>query len=239
MSEPMRLSKRLIQLIGCSRSEADKYIEGGWVLVDGKAVDAPQFMVEEQKVELHPNATLDPVLPMTILLHSPVGFDTTDPTATRQLITPDTRVTDDNTSIRTLKRHFVGLMPTAPLQTGATGLLVFSQDKRVVQRLVKDAKKNEQEYTVEVSGEIEPDGLEQLNREVKRKGWPLPKAKVSWQSENKLRFALKNIQADQIEFMCQSVGLTVVSMVRIRIGSIPLAKLPPGQWRYLPVGKLF
>ncbi|MDH5446245.1 MAG: rRNA pseudouridine synthase [Gammaproteobacteria bacterium] len=239
MSEAIRLSKRLIQLIGCSRSEAEKYIEGGWVRVDGEVVDAPQFMVQDQKVELHADATLEPILPMTILLNSPVGFDTDDPVATRQLITPETRWADDNTSIRTLKRHFAALMPTAPLQAGATGLLVFSQDKRVVQRLVKDTKKNEQEYTVEVSGEIEADGLEKLNREIKHKGWPLPKAKVSWQSENRLRFALKNIQAGQIEFMCQSVGLTVVSMVRIRIGSVPLAKLPPGQWRYLPVGKLF
>ena len=239
MSEPIRLSKRLIKLIGCSRSEADKYIEGGWVRVDGEVVDRPQFMVQEQKVELHADATLDPVLPMTILLHSPVGFDMSDPIATRQLITPATRVADNNTSVRTLKRHFAGLMPTAPLQAGATGLLVFSQDQRVVHRLVKDAKKNEQEYTVDVSGEIKPDGLEQLNRDMKREGWPLPKAKVSWQSENRLRFALKNIQPGQIEFMCQSVGLTVVAMARIRIGRIPLAKLPPGQWRYLPVGKLF
>jgi len=239
MSEPVRLSKRLIALIGCSRSEAEKYIEGGWVLVDGEIVDEPQFKVQEQKVELHPDATLAPISPMTILLNSPLKFDESDPTAPLELITPETHAADDSSGIRVLKRHFARLMPTAPLQAGATGLMVFSQDGRVVRRLVEDAKKNEQEYVVEVSGEIEEDGLERLNRVMKQKSWPLPIAKVSWQSEHRLRFALKNIRQGQIEFMCNSVGLTVVSMTRLRIGRVPLAKLSPGQWRYLPVGVLF
>ena len=33
--EPVRLSKRLIEQLGCSRREAELYIEGGWVTVDG------------------------------------------------------------------------------------------------------------------------------------------------------------------------------------------------------------
>ncbi len=239
MSESVRLSKRLIELIRCSRSEAEKYIEGGWVLVDGEVVDMPQFMVKDQNVELHADATLAPVESATILLHMPVGFDVNAPTAALKFITPETRAADDSSGIRTLKRHFARLLPTAPLEAGATGLLVFSQDGRVVHRLVKDASKNEQEYVVEVSGEIAPDGLEQINRGMKLDGWKLPATKVSWQSEHRLRFALKNVRPGQIEFMCDSVGLTVVAMKRIRIGRVSMAKLHPGQWRYLPMGMLF
>ena len=36
MTDPIRLSKRLAELVGCSRREAELYIEGGWVSVDGK-----------------------------------------------------------------------------------------------------------------------------------------------------------------------------------------------------------
>jgi len=239
MNEPIRLSRRLIQLIHCSRSDAEKYIEGGWVLVDGEVVDRPQFKVLAQKVELHADATLAPCPPATILFHLPVGFDVERPTAALPLITPETRTQDDTSGIRTLKRHFARLKPTAPLEAGATGLMVFTQDGRVVRRLVEDANKNEQEYIVEVSGEISPNGLEQLNRTMKLDGWRLPAAKVSWQNETRLRFALKNVRPGQIVFMCQSVGLTVEAMVRIRIGRVPMAKLPPGQWRYLPTGVLF
>ena len=48
MSEPVRLSKRLAELIACSRREAELYIEGGWVLVDGEVVEEPQFKVLQQ-----------------------------------------------------------------------------------------------------------------------------------------------------------------------------------------------
>ena len=61
----------------------------------------------------------------------------------------------------------------------------------------------------------------------------LPPIKVSWQNENRLRFAVKNPRPGQIEHMCKMVGLDVVSMKRIRIGRIAMASLPLGEWRYL------
>jgi 23S rRNA pseudouridine2604 synthase len=239
MSEPMRLDKRLVELMACSRGDAQKYIEGGWVLVDGEVVDQPQFKVLEQKVELHADATLEATVPVTLLLHMPTGFDVHDPTAPLQLITPETRAEDDKSGIRILTRHFTRLKPTAPLEAGATGLLAFTNDWRVVRRLVNDAAKNEQEYIVEVSNEIGSEQLAQLNRPMKFNNWPMPKAKVSRQSETRLRFALKSVRPGQIEIMCKNVGITVVTMKRIRIGRVSMGKLPPGQWRYLPPGQLF
>jgi len=35
------------------------------------------------------------------------------------------------------------------------------------------------------------------------------------------------------------VGLQVVAIRRIRIGKIPLSKMPAGAWRYLPVSERF
>ncbi len=238
MGESVRLSKRLIELIHCSRSEADQYIQGGWVSVDGEVVEQPQFKVDEQCVELHPDAVLKPVEPATILLHLPTGFDLKEPVVPRKLIVPDSRSENDGSGIRLLERHFSHLMPTMPLEAGATGLLVFTQDHRVVKRLVDDAARNEQEYHVEVEGVMVENGLDKLNRGMKLNGWPLSVAKVSWQNERCLRFALKNLRAGQFEFMCQSVGLRVLGMKRIRIGRVPMS-LQPGQWRYLPQGVLF
>jgi 23S rRNA pseudouridine2604 synthase len=37
----------------------------------------------------------------------------------------------------------------------------------------------------------------------------------------------------QIRRMCELVGLKVIGLKRIRIGSVSLGKLPAGQWRYL------
>ena len=58
MSEPIRLAKRVAELTGCSRSEAEQYIEGGWVTVDGETVEAPQHPVTDERVEIDPAAEL-------------------------------------------------------------------------------------------------------------------------------------------------------------------------------------
>jgi len=229
MTDPVRLAKRLAELVPCSRREAELYISGGWVTVDGQVVEEPQFMVSEQKVELLPDASLAPLEPVTILFHQPP----VDANAAQPQICADTRAADDPSGIHVLKRHFSRLTQCPPLETKASGLLVFTQDWRVARKLIDDAATVEQEYIVEVAGDLAPDGLKRLNHGLSFNGRALPPIKVSWQNETRLRFALKGAQPGQIAHMCKSVGLTVLAMKRIRIGRISMAKLQPGQWRYL------
>ena len=228
MTDPVRLAKRLAELVPCSRREAELYIAGGWVTVDGEIIEEPQFRVSQQKIELHPEASLTPLEPVTILLHQPPDVD-----AAQQLICADTRAIDDPSSIHMLKQHFARLTQGIPLETNAGGLSVFTQDWRVARKLSDDAATLEQEYIVEVAGEIHPDGLKLLNHGLSLNGRVLSPIKVSWQNETRLRFALKGMQPGQIVHMCKCVGLQVLSMKRIRIGRVSMGKLPPGQWRYL------
>jgi len=240
MSDPIRpdsirLAKRVIELTGCSRLESEQYIEGGWVCVDGEVVDEPQFMVTGEQVEIDAEAILAPTEPSTLLLHKPAGFASDvggNPAAT--LLTAATRWEGDDTGIRHLRRHFGRLTAVLPLETAASGLLVFTQDGRLLRRMADEATRIEQEFIVEVSGEIAPYGLRPLSHGLSYNGRALPPAKVSWQSETRLRFAIKGVQDGQLASMCAEVGLTAVSIRRIRIGRIPLAKMPAGEWRYLP-----
>ena len=229
MSDPIRLAKRLVELTSCSRREAELYIAGGWVMVDGQVVEEPQFMVSQQQVTLHPEASLTTLEPVTILFHQAPAMSMHADTQ----ICADTRAADDASGIRMLKRHFVQLTPCTPLEPNAGGLLVFTQDWRVARKLIEDAAKIEQEYVVEIAGEISPNGLKRLNHGLSFNGRALPPIKVSWQNETKLRFALKGVQAGQIAHMCKSVGLQVLALKRIRLGRVSMAKLQPGLWRYL------
>lgn len=232
MSGPIRLSKRLVELISCSRREAELYIAGGWVRVDGRVVEEPQFMVEGQKVELHPDATLTPVAPVTILLHQPPDADMSG-NPVQQLIRADTQTPEDHSGMRLLRQHLHRLAPCLPLERHAGGLAVYTQDWHVSRKLTDDAATIEQEYVVEVAGEIIPGGLKLLNHGIAFNGKALAPAKVSWQSETRLRFALKGVVPGQIAHACRQVGLQVVSMKRLRIGRVAMGKLPPGSWRYL------
>jgi len=234
MSEPVRLSKRVVAQLSCSRREAELYIEGGWVLVDGEVVDEPQFMVSGQTVALHPDASLDPVPPATFILHKPVDYDSGDgPQPARLLISPESRWAEDRSGIRVLKRHFARLSAPVTLERESSGLLVYTQDWQVARKLTEEAERLEHECIVEVSGTLTAPELALLNHGLVFKGWALPPAKVSWQSETRLRFAIKGPLPYQIEWMCRQVGLHMLSQRRIRVGRLPMAGLPPGQWRYV------
>ena len=236
MTETLRLSKRLAQLLPCSRREAELYIKGGWVRVDGVVVEEPQHRVSDETIELHPQARAEPLPPATLLLHQPQAIDSD---AAITLLTPDSHWPEDPSEVRLLSSHFVRLSSALPLQPGAAGLSVWSQDPRVLRKLRDDRDRLEQEYLVEVGGEPEPGGLERLQRGLNFEGRALPPAKVSWQSESRLRFALKDPRPGQIRYACEQVGLKVLSMKRIRIGRLPMARLPAGSWRYLAPGERF
>jgi 23S rRNA pseudouridine2604 synthase len=237
MSEPIRLAKRVAAMVPCSRREAEQYIEGGWVRVEGKIVDEPQFRVsDEQRVELDKGATSASLEPVTLLLHKPADID--DARA-RNLLSPANRSSQDDSNIRSVKRHFVNVVSLLALPTPASGLAVFSQDGRVIRKLSEDAATIEQELIVQVEGAIIENGLSLLCHGLVAGNKPLPPVKVSWQNETRLRFAVKGIEPARVPWMCEQVGLRVMAMKRIRIGRLPMAGLALGQWRYLRSGERF
>ena len=270
INEPVRLAKHLSDLLSCSRRDAEQYIAGGWVSVDGKVVEQPNFMIQGQQVTLHEKANLKPNAPITILLHKPAGYDfglthellngpklrdKDSKTANKsteeellaekelnddllkydalQFITLETQAKDDRSNIRPLRSHFHRLTPTSPLESAASGLVIYTQDRGVARKLIDEGNRVEQEFIVQVKGTLSKEDLERLNKGFYHKGELLPAAKVSWQNEDHLRIALKNVQLDQIEKMCHGVGLEVLAMKRIRIGRMSMSKLAVGEWRYL------
>ncbi len=231
MADTIRLAKRVADTTPCSRREAEQYIEGGWVTVDGMVVEEPGHRVSlQQTIVLSSDATLTAIDPVTILFHKPAGMTVE---AARQSIAPATLYAEDRSGIRFLKKHTLDLKAADALETTASGLLVFTQDWRVARKLIDDAATVEQEYIAEVSGAIMPDGLALLNHGLTLGQRPLAPMKVSWQNETRLRFALKAAQPGQIAQMCAMVGLDVVGLKRIRIARMSMAGLPAGQWRYL------
>lgn len=163
-----------------------------------------------------PYLPADGTEPATLMLHKPAGVDPADHVAISALLPRGQRLT-----------------AILPLQREAAGMQVMTRDPRLLRRIRDDANKLEQEFIVEVDGEIAPYGLNRLRHGLSFNGRNLPPISASWQNETRLRFALAGVQAGQLVSMCSDVGLRVVAMKRIRIGRIPLARLAPGEWRIL------
>ena len=236
LPESQRLSKVVAAMVPCSRREAEQYIVEGRVRVDGKVVQEPQCRVAGEQVDIDTHASLQPTAPATLLVHKPAGMGTAQ---ALDLVGAATRWSGDTSGVVRVKSHAAGLTALLALPAQAAGLSVFSQDGRIVRKLQEDAAVIEQELLAEVTGTAPPDALARLCRGLVFEGRPLPPARVSWQSEARLRFAVKGITPELVPWMCAQVGLRLTALRRIRIGRVPMAGLPPGQWRYLTPGERF
>jgi 23S rRNA pseudouridine2604 synthase len=235
----------------CSRREAEQYIEGGWVQVNGQVVEEPMARVSDQTVLVDPQASLMALTEVTLLLHKPPGWDTMAPSGAankrvklaQQLLLTSAHWSLDESGTRVLKRHFAKLSAGVPLETGASGLVVFTQDWRVLRKLTEDAAFIEHELLVEVQGEVSPEVLLRLNAGARHDDPSVPAIKVSVNSTaaglTRLRFAFKGAHPGLIAYVCERASLQIVSMKRQRVGRVALSGLPEGQWRYLQNGERF
>ena len=256
-----RLAKRLAAQANCSRSQAEQYIEGGWVRVDGQVIEAVGARVlPHQKIELDKDASLEALEEVTILMHKPVGYESGEGrNPALLLLDPAKQSIDPNlaggagAATRFLQRHFTNLTPTTPLPVESSGLIVFTQDFRIARKLNDDADRVEQECLVQIDGKRALQGpltddvlyqaIDRLCHGLSFNGVPLPPIKVSVAQQTDkelwLRFAFKGIRPGQIPQMIERVGLRLLAIKRIRIGRIPMGDLTVGEWRYLPVYKRF
>ncbi|NYT66423.1 RNA-binding protein [Alcaligenaceae bacterium] len=235
MSNTLRLAKYIATQHNCSRREADNYITGGWVSVDGEVIEEPGFRVAaKQTIRLASDASPDDVAPVTFLLHKPVGWSATEGDGSAaELLVAENQIMSPTLNQPMLKRHLVGLVLDTSLETQACGLVVASQEYRIHRKLLDDAAHVEMEYVVHVNGTLSESDLKKLNRPWPWQGRELPAAKISWQSDGHLRFALKTPPLGLITSMCTELGLEVINIKRIRIGRLAMSSLPLGKWRYL------
>ena len=200
-----RLSKRVMQLKGCSRTEAEQYIAGGWVTVNGQVVEEPQARVHTETVAMAPDASLIALTPVTLLLHKPPGMAAASAHA---LLTLDKHFAGDTSGTRPLKRHLLKLESHVVLETGASGLMVFSQDWRTTRKLVEDIAFMEHELMVEVVGEIDPEVLQPIQRALNSDRQALPPAKISVNSTtpsaSRLRLAVKGAHPGLAAHLCRT-----------------------------------
>src|SRR6186713_666935 len=195
-AEHPRLSKRMGELGLCSRREADRWIESGWVKVDGQVVDTLGVRVSpDARIEVDRAAKEHQSGQVTILLHKPVGYvsgqaeDGYEPAIV--LIRPENRWAADPSPIQFQQGHRKGLAPAGRLDIDSTGLLVLTQDGRIARQLIGNDSLIQKEYLVRVSldgdgrdvqSRLAPKQLARLRHGLSLDGVVLQPAQVQWQN---------------------------------------------------------
>jgi 23S rRNA pseudouridine2604 synthase len=249
--EPIRLAKRVAAQLACSRSDAENYITGGWVRVNGELQEAPQSRVHDRDVvEVDPKARLEALASMTLLWHKPAGLAMPDGEvplswALQHLGAPQ-RWSGDRSGVRLLKAHAQQLQIAAGLAPKASGLVVLTQNPGVARKLSDASDAVEHEWLAEVAqvpalqdADRREAVLQSLGKVVFVDGTAVPKARASWQSEWRVRLAIKGYLDGQVAHLAERAGLSLTGLRRLRVGRLSLTPLPEGQWRFLLLHERF
>lgn len=235
--EKIRLSKLMTERGVCSRREADLYIKRGWVRVNGEVINTLGTKVTRDiTLEISGDAVEEQESKVTIILHKPVGYVSTQPEKGYRpaidLITPENQ--DPQYPGPELQRHQRKKLAVAGrLDIDSKGLLVLTQDGRVAKEIIGENSGMEKEYRVWVKGQVTEKALEKLRHGLSLDNVQLKPAQVKDLGQGELRFILKQGRKRQIRRMCELVGLHVKGILRIRVGKIELGDLKEGMWRFI------
>lgn len=130
------------------------------------------------------------------------------------------------------------LYPVGRLDFDSEGLILMTNDGELANRLTHPRYEHEKEYRVLVARHPDAEQLNLWRRGiVLSDGYRTHPADVFVESKfgkgTWLRVILKEGHKRQIREMGRATGLPVVKIIRVRMGSLELGRLKPGQWRYL------
>ncbi len=163
-TEGIRLSKRVADILKCSRSEAEQVIVGGWVKVNEVVVDEPAHRVNHENIEIHSTAQRGKVPLLTVILHKAAGQSCLPKSRTNiwKNLTPELRSNQDRSGISLTPRLQKILQCAVALEDAATGLVVLTEDPSMLRKLQDERSPCEHEMLAEVQGSVSPDQLRDM-----------------------------------------------------------------------------
>ena len=221
MEDNIRLNKFLSEAGVCSRRAADKAIEAGEVLVNGKPAVMGQRISEGDKVEyagkLVSNADKKPIL---LAYNKPAGI----------VCTAEKR--EKNNIVDHLNYH-KRIYPIGRLDKDSTGLILLTNQGDLVNKIMRAVNAHEKEYVVSVDKEITGDFIKKMSDGVYLDELEVTtrKSKVRKLSKYEFNIILTQGLNRQIRRMCQMLGYRVKTLKRVRIMNINLADLKEDTYR--------
>ena len=127
--------------------------------------------------------------------------------------------------------------PIGRLDMDSEGLLLFTNDGELANKLMHPRHRIPKIYHVRVKGEITGEQLKKLSSPMIIDDYEiLPVAcEIITRKENHtvIRMELYEGRNRQIRKMCEQTELEITRLQRVAIGSIKLGDLAPGKWRHL------
>ena len=224
----MRINKYLASTGLASRRKCEEYVLAKRVNVNGKVVTDLAFDVSEKDVvKVDGKVVTLPEDFTYLMMHKPKGYLTT--------------VTDDRdrkTVMDLLPSEFKSLMPVGRLDFNSEGLLLFTNDGYVAQKIMRPSRKVVKTYSVKVEGEVTEEDASKMMKGVELiDGTKFKECVVKIleikERKTKLEVQITEGKNREIRKIFDKFGYNVIFLKRVSIGEIKLGGLTRGTCRLL------
>jgi len=219
-----RLSKALAAAGVASRRACEELIFDGKVTVNGQIVLTPQTLVSWENDEI----CIDEV-PVSkeqervyFILNKPKGY-----------ICTNARIGSKKLVIDLFQKLPYRLFTVGRLDRDTTGLLIVTNDGHFAQQVIHPSKGLTKEYLVKATQEITHEHLASIAKGGIIEGTRVKPVRVSKMRKGTVKIVVREGKKREVRLLVQKAGLDIVSLHRIRIGSLVLGNLEVGEFRPL------
>ena len=221
MEKATRLNKFIAECGVCSRREADRLIETGKVTVNGVLASAGLQVTDSDKIIVNGKPVQRKNEKVVLAYYKPVGVTCTEKDKHAQV------------TVKDVLDYPVRVTYAGRLDKESEGLLLMTNDGDLINALMRGSNGHEKEYLVRVNKEIPKDFKDRMENGIYIADLDTTtrKCKVDIIDPYTFKIVLTQGLNRQIRRMCESLGLRVLGLKRIRIANIEIGKLRVGTYR--------
>jgi 23S rRNA pseudouridine2605 synthase len=204
-----------------SRRASEQIVAAGRVTVGGEVVTDPAWEVTDAD-EVRVDGSPVGVEPREVwALNKPVGVVST------------AREPGHRAAVVELVQSSARLYPVGRLDADSTGLILLTNDGELANRLTHPRYGVEKTYLARLRRPPAERDLKRLSDGVRLEDGPTAPARVRRIAEREVELTLREGRNRQVRRMFEAIGNEVLELRRVRLGSLELGDLRPGEGRRL------
>ena len=230
IKEEVRLNKFIANSGVCSRREADNFILAGVVTVNGEVVTELGTKVNINTDDIRFNGErLKGEEKVYIVMNKPKGYVTTasDPHA-------------DKTVMDLLKGCNARVFPVGRLDKNTTGVLMFTNDGEIAEKLTHPSYDKKKIYQVSLDGKLKQEDYDKILSGIELSDGMIAADELEYIEEDdhrKLGIEIHSGKNRIVRRIFESLGYEVKALDRVYFAGLTKRGLKRGEWRYLTEGE--
>lgn len=224
-SDLVRLNKYIANAGVCSRREADSLITLGEVRVNGKVVTELGTKVKMSDRVTYQGKSLNPERPVYVLLNKPKNFITTTDD-------PEERNTVMQLVANACKER---IYPVGRLDRNTTGLLLFTNDGELADKLAHPSNNVKKLYQVYLDKPITDEDFQKIQQGIRLNDGLAQVDEIGLVNDSRTNLGLQiHIGRNRIvRRIFEHLGYQVTRLDRVMYAGLSKKDLPRGHWRHL------